>query len=164
LQPAAVVVIVGRDSAWPIRVIPGGNWGKQQQKHTVASISGGLTTTMMIGEKFLPPSRYSGGSGGDMLGPFSGAGADTVRTSATGLPWPGEPPPQSVGHVNPSRDSDNVDPWVFAMGFGSAHPDGINALYADGSVHRIRYGMDPEVFNSLGNIDRPPPEDSQDWQ
>jgi prepilin-type processing-associated H-X9-DG protein len=29
---------------------------------------------------------------------------------------------------------------------------GINAVFADGSVHNIKYGIDPQVFNALGNI------------
>jgi prepilin-type processing-associated H-X9-DG protein len=135
-------------------VIPGGNWGNQHQKHTFADITDGVNLTMMIGEKFLRPSQYSGGSGGDGLGPFSGAGADTVRTSATGFPWPDDArPPQALGrHENPSRDRDNVDGWVFAMGFGSAHPPGCNVVFADGSVHNIKYGIDAQVFNALGNM------------
>ncbi len=39
------------------------------------------------------------------------------------------------------------------MQFGSAHPAGINAVFADGSVHNIKYGIDPDTFNALGNID-----------
>jgi prepilin-type processing-associated H-X9-DG protein len=38
------------------------------------------------------------------------------------------------------------------MQFGSAHPAGINAVFADGSVHNVKYGVDPEVFNALGNM------------
>jgi hypothetical protein len=133
-------------------VVPGGNWGNRQQKHTFASITDGNSLTMMIGEKFLAPSQYSGGSGGDQFGPFSGAGADTVRTSATGLPWPGESAPTGVGHVNPSPDRDDADKWVFAMGFGSPHPKVFNAVFADGSVHNIMYGIDAQVFNAVGNM------------
>jgi prepilin-type processing-associated H-X9-DG protein len=35
--------------------------------------------------------------------------------------------------------------------FGGAHPSGINAVFADGRVHHIRYGIDPAVFNMLGH-------------
>ena len=35
--------------------------------------------------------------------------------------------------------------------FGSAHPGGINAVYADGSVHSISFDVDVEVFNALGS-------------
>jgi prepilin-type processing-associated H-X9-DG protein len=35
--------------------------------------------------------------------------------------------------------------------FGAAHPGGINAVYADGSVHSIAFDIDVEVFNALGS-------------
>jgi prepilin-type processing-associated H-X9-DG protein len=34
--------------------------------------------------------------------------------------------------------------------FGSAHPSGVNAVFADGSVHQISFGVDGIVFNNLG--------------
>jgi prepilin-type processing-associated H-X9-DG protein len=33
---------------------------------------------------------------------------------------------------------------------GSAHAGGFNAVFADGSVHSINYGIDIIVYNSLG--------------
>ena len=35
--------------------------------------------------------------------------------------------------------------------FGSAHPSGFHAVFADGSVHSISYDVDPFVFDRLGN-------------
>jgi hypothetical protein len=35
--------------------------------------------------------------------------------------------------------------------FGSPHPGGINAVYADRSVHSISYDVNVEVFNALGS-------------
>ena len=34
--------------------------------------------------------------------------------------------------------------------FGSAHPSGINAAFADGSVHLISFDVDVILFNALG--------------
>jgi prepilin-type processing-associated H-X9-DG protein len=34
--------------------------------------------------------------------------------------------------------------------FGSAHPTGINSVFADGSVHQISYDVDGILFNNLG--------------
>jgi prepilin-type processing-associated H-X9-DG protein len=58
--------------------------------------------------------------------------------------------------------SDNEDPATgtaagiihtneinYAM--GSAHPGGINVVFADGSTTGISYDVDLEVFNRLGN-------------
>ena len=60
---------------------------------------------------------------------------------------------------NPARDTDQLgDRWnnVFYGGyylFGSAHPAGINAVFGDGSVHSVKFGIDPQTFNALGRMD-----------
>ena len=43
------------------------------------------------------------------------------------------------------------DDGDFAYSFGSAHPGGMNALFADGSVTSISYDIDRETFNRLGH-------------
>ena len=59
---------------------------------------------------------------------------------------------------NPHRDENYDDlggwgtGWAAQYQFGSAHPAGMNAVFADGSVHNVKYGIDPQVFNALGNI------------
>jgi len=130
-------------------VIPGGNWGKQYQKHTFASVSDGNSLTAMVGEKWVAPSQYSGGNGCDDTGPFEGSDCDTVRSSATGAPG-GSGYGGYQNDANPSRDRDDVDNWMFSMGFGAAHPAGANMVFADGSVHNVKYRIDPDVFNALG--------------
>jgi prepilin-type processing-associated H-X9-DG protein len=59
--------------------------------------------------------------------------------------------------TNPAHDQNLVasqgDTWRSISFFGSAHPAGMNAVFADGSVHNIKYGIDPQVFNALGNRD-----------
>jgi len=35
--------------------------------------------------------------------------------------------------------------------FGSAHPDGCNFVYCDGSVRLISYSIDPEVHRAVSN-------------
>jgi prepilin-type processing-associated H-X9-DG protein len=35
---------------------------------------------------------------------------------------------------------------------GSNHPAGMNAVFGDGSVHNVKYNVDPQVFNALGVI------------
>ena len=37
------------------------------------------------------------------------------------------------------------------MAFGSSHHGSMNAVFADGSVHNVLYGIDPTVFSYLGN-------------
>jgi prepilin-type processing-associated H-X9-DG protein len=50
------------------------------------------------------------------------------------------------------RDPDNTtpSPRVGAY-FGSAHPAGMNAVFADGSVRLVRYGIATKVFSNLCN-------------
>jgi hypothetical protein len=36
--------------------------------------------------------------------------------------------------------------------FGSAHVDTFLAVFADGSVHSLRYTINPTVFKNLGNV------------
>jgi prepilin-type processing-associated H-X9-DG protein len=35
--------------------------------------------------------------------------------------------------------------------FGSSHPSGINAAFADGSVHHIKFDVDILIFNAIGS-------------
>ena len=35
--------------------------------------------------------------------------------------------------------------------FGSAHPSGFNMMMCDGSVHHIKYTINPDVFRQGGN-------------
>jgi prepilin-type N-terminal cleavage/methylation domain-containing protein/prepilin-type processing-associated H-X9-DG protein len=136
----------------------GNNW-PDHPRHTFASIMDGSSNTMMIGEKFLPINCYGGGCYSDDTGPFEGHDEDTIRSSASrqtcdyglnGVPC--------LPLANPARDV-NLDVggnwgtgWATQTQFGSAHPAGINAVFADGSVHNIKYGVDPEIFNAIGNI------------
>jgi prepilin-type N-terminal cleavage/methylation domain-containing protein len=131
---------------------------RKNGKITFAQITDGTSNTMMVGEKFLRPVAYNGGDTGEKYG-WIGAGWPDERRG-TGCPL-GNYGGQLVTPVpNPSRDFD-IDPnvndwsngpinWKQFEGFGSAHPAGMNAVFGDGSVHNIRYGIDPEVFNRLG--------------
>jgi prepilin-type processing-associated H-X9-DG protein len=56
--------------------------------------------------------------------------------------------------LEPDRDVDDTS--VFApihYQFGSAHPGGINAAFADGSVTGLSFDIDRETFNRLGHRD-----------
>jgi len=138
-------------------VIPRGNsvpWEGGLVRHTFASVKDGTSNTMMIGEKFVPVNEYISGNGADDTGPFEGVDGDIVRSSASLQS-------NRYGNIpvsNPHRDVNLTeipgnDDWPSSMQFGAAHPAGINAVFADGSVHNIKYGIDPDVFNALGNED-----------
>jgi prepilin-type N-terminal cleavage/methylation domain-containing protein len=137
------------------------DWEGGVVRHTFASIKDGTSNTMMVGEKFVATDLYITGNGADDTGPFEGVDADITRstgwyqsrTAPNGDNWP--PLPLSNPHRDvPSRECNpEGDPWSTMMQFGAAHPAGINAVFADGSVHNIKYGIDPDTFNALGNID-----------
>jgi prepilin-type N-terminal cleavage/methylation domain-containing protein/prepilin-type processing-associated H-X9-DG protein len=133
-------------------------------KITFGSISDGTSNTMAIGEKFLAPNAYTGWQFSEDKGAFHGFDNGYVRSTvainvtAGVKQYPGDPP----NLTNPMRDQ-NVDlnhlccagdsyGWRAQFLFGSAHPSGFNAVFADGSVHSIPYSISPNVFNALGHI------------
>lgn len=130
--------------------------GPMNTKNTFASVKDGTSNTMMVAEKFVQPRNYFSDGSDDDQGVFQCTEDDDYRS--TGL-WndPSFGDGENSWVSNPSRDVDlkqpngsNANSWGI---FGSAHPAGINAVFADGSVHNVKYGLDPQVFNALGNMD-----------
>jgi prepilin-type N-terminal cleavage/methylation domain-containing protein/prepilin-type processing-associated H-X9-DG protein len=134
-------------------------------KMTFAKITDGSSKTMLIAEKFLVPAVYETGgtpwNAGDDAGWADGWDCNNVRTtlftprSDSDLSQvPGRPssagssPQEQIDAIfGPSGACDNVGDWAF----GSSHSGGINAAFADGSVHFINFDIDPETFNQLGH-------------
>jgi len=116
-------------------------------KMTLAKITDGTSKTLLASEKRLRPTEYSGVS---------------TRETATEKQAPkfddrGWADGWDYDHLRscmfpPEQDSEEPDDEDnFAYSFGSAHPGGINALFADGSVTLINYDIDRETFNRLGH-------------
>jgi prepilin-type N-terminal cleavage/methylation domain-containing protein/prepilin-type processing-associated H-X9-DG protein len=114
------------------------------QPGRMADITDGTSNTIMIAEKFVDPTRYEpvpaneepntiwGPLGFTDIGYFQGWSWGTLRCSEAG----------------PIRDQvyGNIAYWQM---FGSAHPAGINALFADGSVKSISYTIPNPIFQLL---------------
>lgn len=97
----------------------------------VYGISDGTSNTLVIGEKRLNPTLYATGCGSDNEGYTDGWDNDIV--CVTSYPF--------------GRDAVvDVD-----YSFGSAHPSGMNAAFADGSVRTLRYSITPATLTALGD-------------
>jgi prepilin-type processing-associated H-X9-DG protein/prepilin-type N-terminal cleavage/methylation domain-containing protein len=99
---------------------------------TAAMIRDGLSNTMVIGEKWVSNLTYQTGSWHDDCGWADGWDPDVIRFTM----------------MAPIPDTNTTGS---GYEFGSAHPGGINAVFADGSVRGIRYSISPELFNRLGH-------------
>jgi prepilin-type N-terminal cleavage/methylation domain-containing protein len=128
--------------------------GHMMSKHTFASVKDGTSNTMIIAEKWVPPSEYGGG-GDDDQGCFIRAEDDNMRNTGVCT----DPAGGNLTVLsNPARDQERPDgpggnnggTWGL---YGSAHPAGINTVFGDGSVHNVKFGIDPDTFNALGRMD-----------
>jgi prepilin-type N-terminal cleavage/methylation domain-containing protein len=121
---------------------------------TLVGITDGTSSTVMLAEKFVDPTRYN---------PVQ-TNLDTVNVGACGTGGCGF---TDSGYWNgwatwstnrcslqaPLRDAPYGAPgsqfqagWQF---FGSAHPSGTNALLADGSVVHVKFGIPNAVWQLL---------------
>lgn len=104
--------------------------GSQVQMH---EITDGVSKTLLLGEKHLKPEAYLNGSDdSDNEAALIGDNIDIVR-------WT---------HFEPKPDTRSLTNY---SGFGAAHTAGFNVTLCDGSVQFFRYGIDPALFQNLGN-------------
>lgn len=108
------------------------------KKVSFAKIADGASNTMLASEKRVMPSLYEGGSVSDNRGWADGWDYDDLRSAIYPLEQDGE-------------ESDTTLHAKIHYQFGSAHPGGVNALFADGSVTGIAYDVGQELFNQLGH-------------
>jgi prepilin-type N-terminal cleavage/methylation domain-containing protein len=116
------------------------------KKVSYKNVTDGSAKTLLVSEKRLRPSEYSGvksfnpGAGGavafDDKGWADGWDFDNLRSTMFPIEPDGE---------------DSRDDQTFGYAFGSAHSAGINALFCDTSVRMIQYDVDRETFNRYGH-------------
>jgi prepilin-type N-terminal cleavage/methylation domain-containing protein len=116
-------------------------------------ITDGLSNTMVISEKLVRSDQYEGGGVSDDRGWADGWDPDTVRF--TGFPplSDGDTAICWSGNVQLERACIGFGSTQPVMFFGSAHPGGVNAVFADASVHFISFDVEHFIFNALGTRD-----------
>jgi type II secretory pathway pseudopilin PulG len=104
-----------------------------------SDIYDGLSTTLLVAEKALYLPNLGLLQPDDDQGYTVGFDHDTMRHTDK-APNPDFSEPSLVG----------TDQYTGT--FGSSHPVAFQSVFADGSVHRINYSIDPTAFRYLGNI------------
>jgi prepilin-type processing-associated H-X9-DG protein len=108
---------------------------------SLSHIKDGTSVTLMIAEKRLIPAQYSTGAWHDDRGWTDGWDPDTLRLSSA--------PFGSDARAQSDQNSGLVGDIGYH--FGSAHPNGMNAAFADGSVKYMPFSMNRVNFNRLGH-------------
>jgi prepilin-type N-terminal cleavage/methylation domain-containing protein/prepilin-type processing-associated H-X9-DG protein len=109
----------------------------------VGQVIDGTSKTLCIAEKYLNPADYSSGSASpDARGAYVGMYRGVNRYTASAA-FDGEPNPSYL----PRQDRPGLS---LNFAFGSAHVQGFNAAFCDGSVRFLKYTMDPQLFWALG--------------
>lgn len=138
---------------------PGGQGGIFYPLSTLAAseITDGMTNTYLCGEKHLHPDHYAdGAANGDRWNLYIGCDNEIVRYSARLHKKDGE---EDAGGQDdnktkefelsvPAQDGNARNGWGI---WGSAHPNGFNMCFCDGSVRMIGYDITSEVHDHLGH-------------
>jgi prepilin-type N-terminal cleavage/methylation domain-containing protein/prepilin-type processing-associated H-X9-DG protein len=118
-------------NSWPIVATSGICFLRTEVKMT--DITDGTSCTYMLGEKYLPPEAYSNTADiGDDETMYSGNNDDNQRTAYY------TPMQDTPGYSSPRR-------------FGSAHANGFQMTFCDGSVNLINYSIDATTHACLAN-------------
>jgi prepilin-type processing-associated H-X9-DG protein len=168
---AGLITLRPIDAEWGIGgyngvIVKGVDWndggsgtGRPGTRVTVASVVDGTSNTMVIADKFIPTQHYAnnGWFGADK-GAFLGYDEVNHRTTVAyqaGVGGPPIPNPQRDWNPDTANNGNqatwNQPGWQTGFVFGSAHPSGINAVFADGSVRTIQYNINADLFNLLGH-------------
>jgi prepilin-type N-terminal cleavage/methylation domain-containing protein/prepilin-type processing-associated H-X9-DG protein len=116
----------------------------------MAKITDGTSKTMLISEKYVHSTVYDVITPSDDRGWTDGWDADTMRCTCVrprnDSECEGAPPSP---HAPCPPGADHNESW-YTLLLGSAHPSGMNAVFADGSTRTINYDIEVYILNALG--------------
>jgi prepilin-type N-terminal cleavage/methylation domain-containing protein/prepilin-type processing-associated H-X9-DG protein len=107
---------------------------QRYKPNRISDITDGTASTLLVSEKRLNLANLGQPQPDDNEGYTAGWDEDTIRSTAL------SPEPDFLGTT-----------WDRSRHFGSSHANGVNALFADGSVRAIAYTIDPVLFGYIGN-------------
>jgi hypothetical protein len=109
------------------------------------SITDGLSNTLLIGEKHVPPDLFGQNwippPAWPMASPFENPGDGTIYNGD--FPWVAT---RIAGRLNPLAPGPRAIPQ---NNFGSYHPGVCQFVLADGSVRALNVSIDPNVLGLL---------------
>jgi prepilin-type N-terminal cleavage/methylation domain-containing protein/prepilin-type processing-associated H-X9-DG protein len=138
----------GDSDAWWSEYIPAASdpqrfngIGHVRSKVRITDIKKGSVHQILLGEKLVMTDMFvNGADPGDNECAFTGMNNDIQRTTFV--------PPLPDRPYNKTPQT----PISSTYRFGSAHPTGVNVVFADGSVRVIGFGIAADVFRPLGDI------------
>jgi prepilin-type processing-associated H-X9-DG protein len=125
--------------------VRGGKATTRFQPGRLAEVTDGLSNVLMVGEKFVDPTRYRPAE--IPSDPFEspwGPLSFTDNGYYGGWSWA----TMRCSMYGPIRDQRYSGIAYWQM-FGSAHPGGVNAVYADGAVKTILYSVPNAIFQTI---------------
>ncbi len=127
----------------------------------MASVTDGLSNTMMVGEtlpELYEGMRYGPGTAANTTGGgwADAYGGTSYGTTTVPLNWKTSNVTTGTSYSSCSANCPGVDPnkclwnWGATWGFKSNHTGGANFVFCDGSVQFLKDSIDAKTYNQLG--------------
>jgi prepilin-type processing-associated H-X9-DG protein len=116
-------------------------------KISIASVSDGLSNTIMLGEQ-LPSQHDTMRFLSPLANAYWASWASGVANSTTIIPINYPIDENNIGYC--SNPVNNIYNWGVSWGFKSRHPGGANFAFADGSIRFISQTIDMKTYQLLG--------------